>query len=110
LHSVLIPCYHNTVFWPLSSPSASPPSQLSPSFLHSITLYPVKSCAGFKVHSWPVGEKGLVLDREWMVRSEHGSLLSQKQEPKLCLVHPSIEPKTCSLTLTAEGTQQGKWA
>ena len=49
-----------------------------------------------------------MLDREWMVRSEHGSLLSQKQEPKLCLIHPSIDPRSWTLTLAAEGIWGGR--
>ena len=73
------------------------------SSLCSITLYPVKSCAGFKVQWWPVGEKGLMWDREWMVRSEGGHLLSQKQHPKLCLIHPSVDLEAGTLTLAAKG-------
>lgn len=41
------------------------------------------------------------------MRSEHGALLSQKQEPKLCLIRPSIDPRTWTLTLAAEGKEGG---
>lgn len=44
-----------------------------------------------------------MLDREWMVVSELGALLTQKQEPKLSLIHPKINLETSTLTLTSEG-------
>uniref|UniRef100_A0A8C5PJC6 Molybdenum cofactor sulfurase n=1 Tax=Leptobrachium leishanense TaxID=445787 RepID=A0A8C5PJC6_9ANUR len=59
--------------------------------LSHIYLYPIKSCAAFQVSQWPVGEQGLLFDRNWMIVNENGVCLSQKQEPNLCLVHPSID-------------------
>nr|DBA24681.1 TPA: hypothetical protein GDO54_012307 [Pyxicephalus adspersus] len=59
--------------------------------LTHIYLYPIKSCAAFQVSQWPVVEQGLMFDRSWMVVNENGVCLSQKQEPKLCLIHPSID-------------------
>ena len=35
--------------------------------------------------------------------SKRGSLVSLKQEPKLCQIQPSLDLKTWSLTLAAEG-------
>ena len=71
--------------------------------LLKITLYPVKSCAGFSVDSWPLSSKGLLYDREWMVLSQHNSVLSQKQEAKLCLVQPSVNLEGNVMILTAKG-------
>ena len=69
--------------------------------LSQLYLYPVKSCACFSVDTWPLSGKGLLYDREWMVLSQHNSVLSQKQESKLCLVQPSINMETERLMLTA---------
>ena len=63
----------------------------------------MKSCAGFSVGSWPLSNKGLLYDREWMVLSRHNSVLSQKQEPNMCLVQPSVDIEGGRLTLNAEG-------
>ncbi|XP_062591879.1 molybdenum cofactor sulfurase-like [Saccostrea cucullata] len=67
--------------------------------LTNICLYPVKSCAAFMVAEWDIGPKGLLYDREWMIVSDNGVAISQKREPKLCLIKPSIELSQGTLTL-----------
>lgn len=52
---------------------------------------------------WPIGDKGLLHDREWMIVKPSGSCLTQKEEPKLCLIHPHIDLVKSTLTLTAAG-------
>eukprot|EP00850_Spirogloea_muscicola_P015730 SM000123S25842 [mRNA] locus=s123:199195:205729:+ [translate_table: standard] len=52
--------------------------------LQAIFVYPVKSCAGIPVESWPLGDRGLQYDREWMVVNPAGQALTQKK-PKLDL-------------------------
>ena len=53
--------------------------------------------------SWLVGTRGLKWDREWMIINERGACLSQKQEPRLSLIRPSIDLKTEMMTLTVTG-------
>ena len=55
------------------------------------------------VSSWPVGEKGLLYDREWVVVGETGAVISQKQEGRLCLVQPSVDLQSNTLTLYFPG-------
>ncbi|XP_071100767.1 molybdenum cofactor sulfurase-like [Haliotis cracherodii] len=74
-------------------------------FLTKICLYPVKSCAAFQVSEWDVGPRGLLYDREWMIVSESGVTLGQKREPKLCLLQPSIDRLSNTLTLSFPETQ-----
>ncbi|XP_063778801.1 molybdenum cofactor sulfurase isoform X2 [Pseudophryne corroboree] len=71
--------------------------------LSHIYLYPIKSCAAFQVTQWPVAEQGLLFDRNWMVVTENGVCLSQKQEPRLCLIHPSIDLTLNILIIQANG-------
>ncbi|XP_061413417.1 molybdenum cofactor sulfurase isoform X1 [Lethenteron reissneri] len=71
--------------------------------LTNIFLYPVKSCAAFEVDSWPVVEQGLWCDRVWMVVTSGGTCLSQKREPRLCLIRPAVDRTTGQLSLTASG-------
>lgn len=70
--------------------SAFHPSSISPPFegigkaaarhfLTSITVYPIKSCAGFSANQWPLTSTGLLYDREWILKSTAGEILTQKK-------------------------------
>ncbi|XP_021566797.1 molybdenum cofactor sulfurase [Carlito syrichta] len=69
----------------------------------NLYLYPIKSCAAFEVTRWPVGNQGLLYDRSWMVVNHNGVCLSQKQEPRLCLIQPSIDLQQRVMVITAKG-------
>jgi molybdenum cofactor sulfurtransferase len=84
----------------VTTPSAVSKSQLEPptnSRLHveSLSVYPIKSCAGFGVPpgaAWEVRQEGLAWDREWcLVHQGTGAALSQKRYPKMALIRPSID-------------------
>ncbi|KAH6761763.1 molybdenum cofactor sulfurase [Perilla frutescens var. hirtella] len=63
-------------------------------FLKSITIYPIKSCAGFSVESWPLSNTGLLHDREWLLKSFSGEILTQKKVPEMDLVTTLIDLKS----------------
>ncbi|KAH8240424.1 hypothetical protein KR038_000369 [Drosophila bunnanda] len=67
--------------------------QLRPKLLQ-MAIYPVKSCAAFKIsspgESWPLTEQGLKYDREWMIVDMNGMALTQKRCTELCLIRPVI--------------------
>ncbi|KAK2972001.1 hypothetical protein RJ640_005021 [Escallonia rubra] len=52
-------------------------------YLRSISIYPIKSCAGFRVDSWPLSITGLLHDREWLLKSTSGEILTQKKVPEM---------------------------
>lgn len=58
--------------------------------LTHLLLYPIKSCAGIAVRSATVLESGLfalgVHDREWMLVTEDGQFLTQREHPRMALV------------------------
>ncbi|XP_065485415.1 molybdenum cofactor sulfurase isoform X2 [Caloenas nicobarica] len=56
-----------------------------------------------QVTEWPVGNQGLLYDRNWMVVNQNGVCVTQKQEPSLCLVNPSIDLKKKVMVIQAEG-------
>ncbi|XP_040942716.1 molybdenum cofactor sulfurase isoform X4 [Gossypium hirsutum] len=58
--------------------------------LKSITIYPIKSCAGFSVNSWPLSNTGLQYDREWLLKSLTGEILTQKKVPEMFLIKTFI--------------------
>lgn len=72
--------------------------------LTNIYIYPIKSCGAYEVHSWPVGPLGLLYDRGWMVVNGNGVCLSQKREPRLCLIRPQVHLPSNKLLLQASGT------
>ncbi|KAG8653142.1 molybdenum cofactor sulfurase isoform X2 [Manihot esculenta] len=63
----------------------------SVSYLKSITIYPIKSCGGFSVESWPLTSTGLRHDREWLIKSLTGEILTQKKVPEMCFISTSID-------------------
>lgn len=66
-------------------------------------VYPVKSCAGVEVQQALLTETGLDLDRAWMVVDAQGIFMTQREHPRLALVHPHI--KTDELLLSSPGMQ-----
>ncbi|XP_066370368.1 molybdenum cofactor sulfurase isoform X1 [Miscanthus floridulus] len=59
--------------------------------LKSITIYPVKSCQGFSVQSWPLTTGGLKYDREWLLQGSGGEVLTQKKVPELSSICTLID-------------------
>lgn len=73
--------------------------------LKFIFVYPVKSCGAYSVkNSWEIESTGLIYDRQWMIVSSSGVCLTQKQNPKLCLITPYINIKDGVLELNYPGT------
>ncbi|KAK9684105.1 hypothetical protein RND81_10G186600 [Saponaria officinalis] len=60
-------------------------------YLKSITVYPIKSCAGFSVASWPLSSTGLLHDREWLLKSSDGQILTQKKAPEMSLISTFVD-------------------
>ncbi|XP_055710855.1 molybdenum cofactor sulfurase 3 isoform X2 [Phlebotomus papatasi] len=68
--------------------------------LEMICIYPIKSCAAFKVFDrWPLTPRGFLFDREWMIVTEKGVALTQKNNTRLCLIRPSIDQERGKMIL-----------
>ncbi|XP_019493446.1 PREDICTED: molybdenum cofactor sulfurase isoform X1 [Hipposideros armiger] len=78
---------------------------LGPHIITNLYLYPIKSCAAFEVTRWPIGNQGLLYDRSWMVVNHNGICLSQKQEPRLCLIQPFIDLQRRIMVIKAKGME-----
>lgn len=72
--------------------------------LKAVFIYPLKSCAAFKIHTttWPLDNYGLRYDRSWMIVDANGMALTQKLHPRLCLIKPSIHLDKGQLELKFE--------
>ncbi len=73
--------------------------------LSELILYPIKSCGGMSVREATLTSAGLsvdaVYDREWMVVTEDGQFLTQREFPRMALISPRL--KTDTLELRAPG-------
>ncbi|XP_053427085.1 molybdenum cofactor sulfurase [Nycticebus coucang] len=78
---------------------------LGPHVVTNIYLYPIKSCAAFEVTRWPIGNQGLLFDRSWMIVNHNGACLTQKQEPRLCLIQPFINLQQKVMVIKAKGME-----
>ncbi len=72
--------------------------------IESLAVFPIKSCAAFKIPSnvpWEVGSKGLAWDREWCLVHEGTHVaLSQKQYPQMAMMYPSVNTEENTLRVT----------
>jgi uncharacterized protein YcbX len=70
-----------------------------------LVLYPIKSCAGVALAEATLTVAGLaaggVHDREWMVVTDDGQFLTQREYPRMALVNPRVAGQT--LIVTAPG-------
>ena len=53
----------------------------------SIHIYPVKSLGGFSVQQVRLTDRGLELDRRWMLMDEAGRFISQREIPAMACLH-----------------------
>ncbi|CAJ1978201.1 unnamed protein product, partial [Sphenostylis stenocarpa] len=60
-------------------------------YLKSITIYPIKSCGGFSARSWPLSNNGLTHDRQWILKSLTGEILTQKKVPEMGFISTFID-------------------
>ena len=71
--------------------------------VEALAFYPVKSARGLPLSRARIDERGIVLDRHWMVVSEaRGRFLTQRGKPQLALIETEIGPGG-ELTLRARG-------
>lgn len=56
----------------------------------SLRVYPIKSCAGHEVQCAALRDRGLDMDRLWMIVDGSGRFLTQRRCAKMALVSPSL--------------------
>ena len=72
--------------------------------LSAMYVYPVKSMQGISVQSWRVDERGMELDRRWMVVDKNNKFLSQRQIPRLSLISVSVSGENLILHAPKSGS------
>jgi uncharacterized protein YcbX len=66
--------------------------------LSNLTYYPIKACRGFDVAESRVERMGLADDRRMMVVTPEGEFLTQREQPKLALITPTLKNDTVTLS------------
>lgn len=60
--------------------------------LTDLFVYPLKSARGIALGEAELDDFGIRLDRRWMVTDEGGGMVTQREEPRLALIVPRLEP------------------
>jgi uncharacterized protein YcbX len=71
------------------NPSELPDSDVTGA-IAQLFVYPVKSCAGIEVQAVRLTETGLEWDRAWMVIDAQGRFVTQREQPRMALIEPSL--------------------
>jgi len=66
-------------------------------------IYPVKSMQGIPLKRAQVTGKGLVNDRQWMVVRSNGRFVTQRDMPRMALVHTSLDENGLVLSKPGHG-------
>ncbi|MFE2974243.1 MOSC domain-containing protein [Streptomyces sp. NPDC059258] len=75
-----------------------------------LITYPVKGCAGTSVDSTHLTPAGLAHDRSFMAVSVDGVYRTQRRDPRLALVRPTVSADGSRLTLAAAESEGGHGA
>lgn len=70
--------------------------------ISALYVYPVKSCRGIPVGSARITETGFEHDREWLIVTDDGKFITQRDEPRLALIETQLSSD--SLQLRVSGT------
>jgi uncharacterized protein len=66
--------------------------------LSEIRIYPVKSFGGISLQESKVTDRGLELDRRWLLVDDDGRFITQREHPQLALFQPEIKEDTLRIT------------
>lgn len=78
------------------------PENGSPIALAALNVYPIKSCAGISLDVAELGPRGIVHDRSFMLVNRKGKFITQREQPRMALIHPAINHDG-TLTVQAPG-------
>ncbi len=66
--------------------------------IHSLHVYPVKSCRGIDLPIAELVQTGIKYDRHWMLVDENGDFLSQRKYPQMATIACSISDQSLIIT------------
>lgn len=66
--------------------------------ISQLYLYPVKSCRAVSLQRADVESRGFAGDRRWLIVNQNNEFITQRDEPKLALMHATYTPKGLRLS------------
>lgn len=81
--------------------TSSPSDSDIQAHIAGLFIYPIKSCAGIALDEALLTETGLDLDRAWMVVDANGMFVTQREQPRMALIQPTL--RSADLVLRAPG-------
>lgn len=69
--------------------------------LTSLAVYPIKSCRGIALSEAMLSTTGLSDDRHWMVVRPNGRFVTQRELPRMALIHTRLDEAGVALTAPA---------
>lgn len=66
--------------------------------IHSLYVYPIKSCQGIRVETAELVDTGFKYDRHWMLIDKQGRFLSQRQCADMARIKTHLGPETLSVS------------
>ncbi|GAB2970705.1 MOSC domain-containing protein [Saccharothrix stipae] len=84
-----------------------PPTTASVADMATISAlyhYPVKGCAGIRVPTGVLGRAGLAHDRRFLVTDLAGTFRSQRRDPLLATIQPTVDDEQLTLSAPTAGT------
>jgi uncharacterized protein YcbX len=63
----------------------------------ALNVYPVKGCRGIALDSARIAATGFEHDREWLITRPDGRFMTQREEPRLALIEPSLTAEELQL-------------
>ena len=82
-----------------SKPGATP-------IVSALTIYPIKSCGGISLKIAKAGPRGFYGDRAFMVIDPSGCFITQREQPHMALITPSLKEDDGVLTVKAPGMEE----
>ncbi|HRE48062.1 MAG TPA: MOSC domain-containing protein [Aggregatilineales bacterium] len=61
-----------------------------PPIVTALHYYPIKSCGGVTLEVGEADWRGFRYDRHWLIVDPHGDFVTQRELPRLALIHPTI--------------------
>lgn len=78
--------------------------------IHSIHIYPVKSCKGCDVERALLTPTGLQHDRHWVIIRPDGTFVTQRQIPRLALIATSLTQERLTLSMEGQDALPVAWS
>jgi uncharacterized protein YcbX len=63
----------------------------------ALNVYPVKGCRGIALDSARVAATGFEHDREWLIVRPDGRFMTQREDPRLALIEPTLADEALQL-------------